>query len=324
MHWQYVNVGAGDLCPENLTANERYSITKEFTQKIETELRKNLSEGYELVLTGSAGMSFPSLLSGMLAHSRSQQINILCGNHEYPHFIEYIEGVSRVQIMEFDIHKSVDENLSSLPTIDICLISEVTHDFGFVINMAEFTQRLREHSPNVVVIGDSAQSVGIMDLQYALYDFTLLSFHKWLGFPWGTGCVIFRKNSQKLYENILQSISLQPGCHLNELRYLQGKLLMLKHKIFKEPIGKENVQDICERAALRFIDESEFSCNLCLYKDKFSDLERLFAIIRISDDFDGYQYYLDLLSKGIAIKYFSNMFDGHECFSGYRITSKGA
>ena len=77
-------------------------------------------------------------------------------------------------------------------------------------------------------------------------------------------------------------------------------------------------------AAKSLVSGSEYQRELLILDSTDFQLDTVFTTVRISENFDGYSHYVELLKRGVAIKYFASMFDGEESFQGFRITSKGA
>jgi len=320
----YLNVAAGDLDGDNLTANDRFKKTASNINNVQNELQECLQEQYEIFLTGSVSNTFPAVINAALSHMSSRKVRLLCTNHEYPYFIDFICQIDRLEIVKYDIHKSIDENLFACKKIDVCFLSDITHDFGFVVNVGQITQKLRELNPQIILIGDLAQSAGIIDSNYHYFDLSLISFHKWLGFPWGMGCVILNDRINHYIPNLRKAIGLKPGFQLNELQYIEQNKLELRKRLFEIPLGLPFVRENSLDAAKSLVSGSEYQRELLILDSTDFQLDTVFTTVRISEDFDGYSHYVELLKQGVAIKYFASMFDGEESFQGFRVTSKGA
>jgi hypothetical protein len=315
---KYYNYAAGSLGIEKLTAHQRYGKTVEAKYLLKKNLQKYLPTGYDIIITYPSGYIFNIIIDKLII-KYSRIINIIATTQEYPYFLESLKNKKNIELHLFDVNQDINNYISKINNLDILIISEITYDIGLNTSPSIIINLLKKKFPKLIVIGDLAQSAGILKINPELYDIAFFSLHKWLEFPWGIGVII--QNDKIRNSNILNGIEIQNGFLYSELKYCQKNIDLLTNKIFINPLGGTFIKERSEIAAKSFIKKINKDCQLEIFNFKNS-FTNIYSFISFKSSDDAYSEYKRLISEGFSIKFINNVEICSKNLSGFRIATK--
>lgn len=190
-----VNAGRGQYTQ----AAKASSLIKTVREKMENLFLCNVNQ--TCVFTDSATTALNTIIHGL---SITNDSNIYITPFEHNAVLRplyAIKASESIQLdfntdtLEFDFSKIKNDFEKRKP--DFIFMSHVSNAFGFITPVKEIATLAKKINPNVVIILDCSQSVGLipLDMSSNLFDFAVFAGHKTLYGPFGIAGFICNKNT---------------------------------------------------------------------------------------------------------------------------------
>lgn len=269
-----------------------YRLRDKCIDEINSLFQKENPESKEFSLSISYGSSTISNLIAMnLRIFFDKKFKLVCSKDEHPGGIDPFKSYATVHEVDLDTETIIRKIKIVKP--EVVFLSHYSYKNGVSINLKRFYEEISKLANKPIIILDCAQSLGCENLPFKYADIIFASSHKWLCGPKGLGLIWIKKNNEKMF------ISLGGDKGLNA--------------------SKMSIPGGCD-----FLSFYELFCALKLYfEDKHANLTRsksylqeklseIFQVIPskhksmliLTHDDSLLPYYLDLLDKGVSVKYF--------------------